>query len=417
MLLCYSLQGSFAFGASWKVLVYMQADNNLEQYAYWDLAEMELVQNSHVPVFVELDLPGNSGIKRLKVQANPNPQDLNAIDFSNYSLDKLNSIVIDEFAESELQQDGRLLKFLLEMEKLYPTDHTMLVIWGHGEGFSTNQLAQFGGVALDNYPQRSKLSIEAIRNVIGVYNNLYQKQIEILAMDACLMQTLEVAIEMREKVQYLVGSTQIQDFRGLPYDTVLQFMQVEELTPHILAKKIPELFEKRARENFKYDKRTISAINIAELKYEVLPALNQLAKALNEYLDGNLFHKMAFLTELTRLPFFLGESRDLSSMLSHFESYYVKNNVYSLAQEIAKVRYKLNKANMAYYYGDYYIYEYRLNLGSFKAFGVWMPGTIEDYQTRVGQFKYSEIFYIMPNWKKFYDTLYAREIGPYKLFY
>jgi hypothetical protein len=75
--LCILIQGAFAFtnnhsSKRWKVLVYMQADNDLAPYAMWDLAEMEkgLVQSKNVRVFTELDLPGDEGSYRLEVLAN-----------------------------------------------------------------------------------------------------------------------------------------------------------------------------------------------------------------------------------------------------------------------------------------------------------------------------------------------------------
>ncbi len=416
------MQGSFAFGsaqfvnrADWKVLIYMQADNDLEEYAYWDLAEMELVQNRTIPVFVEIDLPGNTGIKRIKVNSNPEITSLDQIDFSTYTLDSLKSEVIDEFGETEFAQDGRLMKFLIEMEERHPTKHTMLVIWGHGEGFGADQLAQFGGIAIDEYPSMNKITVSGLKNILNTHHAVTGKKIDVLSMDACLMQTFEVTLEMMDKVDYIVGSTQIQDFRGLPYDEVLQYMSnTAELSPYQVAIKIPELFEERARDNFGLDKRTMSAVNVNELKFEFLPKLDKVAREIIDYLDQDPFHRLDLLSELRDLPFFLGESRDFASLLSHLEEFFLRKGYRGLAQTMSEALTKLNKANLAYYYGDYYIYEHRLHLGSFKAFGVWMPASIQDYNLRKHEFRSSKMFNLIPNWKNMFEKLYGRVMFPEK---
>ena len=133
MLLSTSVQGSILGSQrlvnNWKVLIYMQADNDLANYAFWDLAELESASNNTIPVLVELDLPGNDGIKRLKINPQPKLGNLDQYDFSNWGLDRLNSEVVKELQETEivelkekLQKAKATISELEHNSKPKPTD-------------------------------------------------------------------------------------------------------------------------------------------------------------------------------------------------------------------------------------------------------------------------------------------------------
>ena len=416
-------QGSFlgqikGLTNNWKVLVYMQADNDLAPYAYWDLLEMENAGIQDIPVLVELDLPGTEGIKRLKiVPRKVEVPNLSEIDFNSYSLSQLNSNVIKEFGEVEFSQHQRLMNFLIEAEEQYPTEHTLLVIWGHGEGFGGKVNAQFGGVALDDNP-KDKLTLEMIKDSLNTYQVIFNKTIDILAMDACLMQTLEVAIELKGLAKYLVGSTQIQDFRGLPYDLLLKYMGSQlafdviesDNEPFELAKKIPFLFETKAKAEFDNDKRTMSVLNLEEASAQLVPRLNTVATNILNYIEIDPFYKLDILDSLQDLPFFLGESRDLSTLLSHLEGFFFERKELVIVESIQLARKSIQKSVLSYYYGNSYIEEQRIDLGAFKAFGVWFPGSIESYEKRSSEFQKSAFFQAAPKWGELFSQLYSSEL-------
>lgn len=410
------MQGNFAFGNTtndtWKVLVYMQADNDLSAYAFWDLAEMETSVSTTVPVLVELDLPGNSGIKRLEIRPQPETIEFEKVDFSKWSLTNLKSKIIKEFPESKFIQEERLLNFLIESEEKYPTDHTLVVIWGHGEGFSASSMAQFGGVAIDEFPKKSKLSITSIEESIKIYHSIFNKKIDILSMDACLMQTFEVAIQFKDDVDYIIGSNQIQDFRGLNYDSILAYMNRKQidLSPYTLAQSIPRLFEKRASLQTKRDKRTISAINLSELDTYLVPTLDKTSELISKYLDTDFFNRLELIEYISKLPFFLGESRDISSFFSHLDEYFLKKNEYDISLSIKETLTSIDRASVAYYYGDSYLEDKRYHLGAFKAFGLWVPGSIEEYDKRIYLFSESELYKLVPNWSQLLNSLFSKSL-------
>lgn len=421
MLLSTSVQGSILGSQrlvnNWKVLIYMQADNDLANYAFWDLAELESASNNTIPVLVELDLPGNDGIKRLKINPQPKLGNLDQYDFSNWGLDRLNSEVVKELQETEQTQQERLLNFIIEAEEKYPTEKTMLVIWGHGEGYGGNQLAQFGGVAIDDNP-KSKLLSSDITDALQTYNTIFNKKVDILSMDACLMQTLEVAVDLNQSVQYLIGSTQIQNFRGLPYDDLLNYMQsglavdasIVSEEAYALALKIPEISENSTQNFNDGDTRTMSAVNLAEIDTRFLPELDKLGAELLNELAKDPFYKLDLLDFLNERPFFLGESRDISSLLSALDQLYVKSGNLNLINQIRKTREVIHRFSISYFYGENYLEDQRIHLGAFKAFGMWLPSDADKYQSRKEEFKDSRLYSLVPNWQLFLDELYSLDL-------
>lgn len=402
LFLCLS-SFSYAKNATWKVLVYMQADNDLAEYAAKDLQEIyQATRTGYTPVLVELDLPGDSGIQRFKVfSENKSAEQIN--------IEKVPVTPLKVMGETEYSQEERLLHFLIDMEEQFPTDHTMLVIWGHGEGFGQGNVAQFGGVAVDNNPL-SKLTIGEIKANLNAYKMIFGKKVEVLAMDACLMQTLEVAVELFGKTDFLIGSTQIQDFDGLPYDLLVSYLD-RGVTPLEVAKEVPRQFEQRALENKISDKRTMSAVSLGELEQVFISELEKTSEMLLKEFSKDPFLKFDFMTELGELPFFLGESRDLTTLLAKFDSFfYGKPELEKTLSQIRKTREALHQSLVSYYYGASYQNGKRIDLGSFKAFGVWFPTNIEDYNKRIVDFDDSVMYQNTPSWKKFISSFFSLEL-------
>lgn len=388
------------------MLVYMQADNDLRDYAFWDLAEMELGkikdENDELTILVELDLPGNEGIERLKITGKK--RDLKKINFSNFTRSSLSSKSYKHFKEEQFSQKERLLNFLIDSEEKFPTEKTILVIWGHGEGYSNSFLAQFGGVAIDQNPY-SKLSIEGISEIFDTYKAIFNKNIDILVMDACLMQTIEVAMAFYQNTNFLIGSSQIEDFRGLPYDLVIEVL-LKKVSSFEMAKQIPFLFEKRAKEETLSDNRTMSAVNLDELKSYLTFELEKLSQLLARVFIHDSFLAIELNIFLENLPFFLGENRDFSSLLAKLDQFFSGKNMYNIVYEIRNVRKVFQRVHLSYFYGENYVLNNNIDLGAFKAFGIWFPNSVDDFNSRFKQFENSAFYQLVPSWKAFLMSLY-----------
>lgn len=259
----------------WTILIYMAADNDLEPYAFWDLYELESGfskseqggSTRRTDVLVQLDTFGNKGIRRYHMFQSPTPYQrtppLSKKDFEEYSFEQIQSPAILKISgskEKERKTDvGKdLYSFLKWGIENYPSEHYMVVVWGHGQGFAPSQskakphflnpsdlesllnnnhhsthrtdrspriakVSRFGGLAFDD-TQRTYLDTPTLREVFSKVKNelLDGKPIDLYASDACLMQSVEVAAELATVTRFVVGSAQIQNFLGLPYRRILR---------------------------------------------------------------------------------------------------------------------------------------------------------------------------------------------------
>jgi hypothetical protein len=422
------IQGAFAFsGTSWKVVIYMQADNDLQGYAFWDLMEMEnstSLIGDDVKVLVQLDTPRPDGHHRMEMQYSPRIMGETVEDFQDFYLEDLGAKVIETLPEVAFESDNqaaRLKDFLAWADEKYPSENTMLIIWGHGEGWTSQREAQFGGIALD-FSQRSRISIKELAAILSEREFAKDKKLEILVSDACLMQTAEVTYEFKDKVEYVIGSTQIQNFQGLPYTEVLNLLgkdwgnHPDLIESYEVARSIPDIFDEHMQINMpeKYGEMTISTVSLHEFHYQFLKSFNTTLKYIQLYLKKNPLEKLNLRLKLEKMPKFLGSSRDFGTLIGMMEEYFYNKDettlVYNIKSMLRKTHKKLTRSLVNYHYGPNYLghHNYGYFSGYFKSFGIWFPHHYDNYVRRVKDFKQSKIFHekLFSEWPKFVDLLF-----------
>ena len=203
------------------VLVYMAAENNLNSYATDDLNEMKtgslaLAEDQNLIVYVD------------KANSSTTPY---------LARVKGGELVDTVFMEEGLAADpavlGRTIRYTKEH---YPAKSYGLVLWGHASGWlisesdsiskplsrayggsTGNNSSSGSGKYWMNIPQMAK----AISNVIG------QEKFKFIFGDCCSFSCMEVAFELRNVVDYVLGSpAEIPDM-GAPYDLIVPDMFLE----------------------------------------------------------------------------------------------------------------------------------------------------------------------------------------------
>ena len=450
----------------WTVLVFMEADNDLSPYSYWDLYEMERKMKKYPhgassllsDVLVEWDNESDDGIRRLHVQETEEEYD-QSVDLNFFKEAKpslLKSPVVAHFGERDFPIKERLKNFLEWGIKEYPAKNYMVVIWGHGEGYigspesqqttsglfpspatnnsmflNENDLAlnfnyqfestfpapkNFGGVALD-YSDLEYLDIPAISETledIRLFTLEEEKKIDILAFDACLMQSLEVAFDLKDSVEFLVGSDQIQNYLGMPYKMLMSKLNDKITTPYEFAKEIPALVEESfSKGGYQGDidpeglrTFTVSSINLEEMELLLLPALSDFSQSMMKYIDEKMIRKLELGFILDKTPSFQGESRDIGifmgSVLMLLTEEAERNGNWSQASQklyeaSQSVLYAINRSTMSYAYGTmYYSPQDSQNknylLGFFKGLSAWIPKSGNTYKIRKAEFEKSSLF-------------------------
>jgi hypothetical protein len=387
--LCFLSQGAFAFTKpDWKLVVYMQADNDLYEFALKDIEELKssILNSSRVEAYVFLDTPGNLGKSIFKI--------------SQYGIKTLAYIKEETTQASDLEL---LLKIASSNNS-----KTLFTFWGHGEGWSADSLAQFGGISLDDYPV-SKLTIPEIANVLKSL-----KKIEIIAMDACLMQTVEVAYELKDDAEYISGSTQIQNWEGFSYNHIIKYIDTKlekeskrssSSDSFYLAKMLVNIND----ENSTDQNRTLNVINTDEFKNILIPSINKSFQMFSEFLNENFEYKLLFNLQI--IPSFLGESKDLSLTVSYILEFLEKidTNIV-LKNQFNKLKSSINRTVLNYKFGPIYILNNDYYLGQFKAFGIWIPSSKSIYDQRIYEFQSSSFYKNAPGWNSFLRSIYEQKL-------
>ena len=463
--LCDGTQERTQCEKEWTLLIYMAADNDLSPYAFWDIYEMERkvkgeknlgASSSKVDVIVELDSAYRDGITRYQIRQSDKPYDdrLGIEDFKKFNRSNIESPVLSNFPEEGLSAFNRFKNFIESSKKSFPAKRYMVVLWGHGEGYIGNKVnpevatyveqevesayfsledmdlgfddlplprkfplqKPFGGIGFD-YSDETYLSIPQIAEV------LEGQEIDILSMDACLMQSLEVATELLESADYIVGSTQIQNYLGLPYRKVLDQMN-SNIETFDLARNLPKMIEASFEDGGYQGKvdpsgiKTFTASTLAtwQVRYGLLPQLDRLGFTLLKYLKEKESRRDELKYILEKSPNFQGETRDLGIFLGlverlAFEEIQRGEGSTSsrwLMKEARNTHRQIVQSMISYSYGSVYLSDERsandYMRGYFKGIGVWLPSNNTLYQNRKEEMENSQLLRALKGtWAKYLE--------------
>lgn len=476
----------------WSVLVFMAGDNDLSPYSLWDIYEIERkikaeknlgASTESLDILVEVDTSKNDGIRRLHLFQTKKSFDksLTVEDFKNKSVSEVDSPIVELIEDESAPQKEKLKDFLKWGVRKYPAKNYMVIVWGHGEGYIGKGLENkpsveipsesgvgestffkpedislglnypdfpqaflgskdekvFGGVAFD-YSEKSYIDIPSLKDILSDVNTnvLEGRKIDVLGFDACLMQSIEVAVELQDETNFIIGSTQIQNYLGLPYRKILDKLNQGDVSPYDLAKAIPKLSDDSFKDNGYqgqtdsggYETFTASSISTSELKYQLMPALQEFSFHLGSYLKEEKSRKNELKFILSNSPTFEGETRDLGIFLGTVKQLLHKEKLKNggESRKILKLRKSLNKTlsainrtMMSYAYGPMYIesqgsIEEDYLLGFFKGLSIWLPRTKSQYHQRISEFEKSAFYNVLaPNirlntWKSWLDFVFKK---------
>ena len=308
----------------WTVMVWMNADNNLEKFILNDWKELAAVgSTANVNVVVQLDLQGPGNTRRFLVtrQNPPVLQDADVI------------------GESNMVDGNELKKFICWARTNFPAKKYALFISSHGDGWreivvppKANALVA-AATAVEEPVRPPALSEEPTPEVIrlppGVFgspnraitsddNNrssdvLYNREIadslaevvggeplELIVFDACLMGMIEVAYGLRNVARHFVASEELVDDDGMDYTRILQ-----ELTSRpaqdgeTLARRLVKFYEEIHAPGERDDpKRTLGAFRLEGMD-DLAAAITRLS---NTLIDNIATQKRVIRYVRERLP-------------------------------------------------------------------------------------------------------------------
>ena len=123
-----------------------------------------------------------------------------------------------------------IIDFIQYAKREFPAEKRMLFLWDHGNGWQTTHVFESVMAATDRLTgaDTAALAIEAVFKGMGPAPG-----IDVLCFDSCLMAMIEVAYQLRDRVQYIVASENVVPAdSGWPYDAILRTLSMRpQITP------------------------------------------------------------------------------------------------------------------------------------------------------------------------------------------
>ncbi|MCB9422726.1 MAG: hypothetical protein H6667_23200 [Ardenticatenaceae bacterium] len=257
----------------WTVMVYMNADNNLEAAGLLDFNEMEAApQNGQVNVLVQIDRAVGeavseedwTGARRYRIQ---HDEDVTAV----------TSQLAAKLGEVNMGDPLTLADFITWGAANYPANHYALILWDHGVGWN--------GIAFDNdtadFGQPDYLSLG---DLAGALNRALPKagvdKLDLIGFDACLMGQLDVFQTIAPFADFAVGSEELTPGSGWDYRAVLgQLADEPAMDGERLAEQIAANFADYYTLVEPDDFVTMTAVDLSQID-SVSTAVTQLAQTL-----------------------------------------------------------------------------------------------------------------------------------------
>lgn len=249
----------------WTIMVYMNAANDLAPFSTLNVNQMEKVAgNAQVRFVVQWKQsttawPSSTfnGTRRYLVKQ----------DTSNQIASQL---VQDMGTEVDMGQPSTMLDFINWAKTYYPADRYCFIVWNHGSGWKRSP-ALSRAVSFDDETGNA-IQTWQLAQAIGSNN------FDIVAWDASLMQMMEVAYEIKDHAEYVVGSEESPPGEGYPYDSIFSVFRD---TPDATTRNLTKAFVDGMVNNPSYVNRKItqSSIETAKLS-DLATALDGLAAQL-----------------------------------------------------------------------------------------------------------------------------------------
>jgi hypothetical protein len=290
-------------------MVYLAGDNNLEDFGRSDLMEMkEAGSTAQVAIVAQFDRMQEGVTRRYYLRQGTSLEE---------------DEVPSDLGETNTGDPRELARFISWALQEYPAERTALVLWNHGSGWKEDdvyKVAQRLGslragreallrplvARLAQRRKRPPLFAPTLNAILArgigyddtscdFLDNAEMQQalsqgllatgvaaIDVLGFDACLMQMLEVAYQVRQVARFSVGSEETEPAAGWPYGPILRAL-VER--PTLNGEELGAIIVREFLVSYgKEESITQSALNLA-LVGEVVLALNEMCRAIMDNLS------------------------------------------------------------------------------------------------------------------------------------
>ncbi|MBS2038025.1 hypothetical protein JST97_23775 [bacterium] len=201
--------------SEWTLIFYFAADNDLEEVELNDLEELtKLTDDPQVHILALVDRSplgeSNPGYSNRAVANLANWSHARLLDVQH---DKLTSL--DDWGRLNMADPQTLRRLITRAQESYPADHYALFLVDHGQGWQ--------GICADDGAPRSLDALDP-RELQTAFKSL-NAPLDLLALDACLMGSLEVYLAAAPYAHWIVASQDSLPGQGLAYLKALRHLQ------------------------------------------------------------------------------------------------------------------------------------------------------------------------------------------------
>ncbi len=265
--------------ATWTIVAYIQADNDLAPFAVYNINDMQLAPlGDTVNMLVQWDQPQNKKTWRYRIVKGGRIEDASLS------------------AEMGINPVNELVDMMKWAKTKYDAPKFAVILWNHGSGVldrRSNKITtlsptstihpvpqptmpwlEIPGLALKDsrgilydYSQNTYATNQDLTTAFSrIRNEVLKKNVDIVGMDACLMAMIEVGLQIDDYANLLVGSQQVEPGEGWAYSGFLNALCAQpNASPVQLATYIVGAYGAFYKKNGETD-FTQSAINLGKLE-------------------------------------------------------------------------------------------------------------------------------------------------------
>ncbi len=184
----------------------MGADNGMSEQAAVDLAEMMRI--------------GSTDEVHIVVQVDNAARDTNPYCRRYYVL-KDSLRLLENLGEVDMADTAVLADFIGFLGSRFPARNYFLIIWDHGNGWRQGYGPQRAVIIDETSGRMMGVAGGELHRALAMGVKRLGRRLTILGFDACLMGSIEVAVEALGMCDYLLASEAVVPWDGFPYDALL----------------------------------------------------------------------------------------------------------------------------------------------------------------------------------------------------
>ncbi len=347
----------------WTFLLFLNGHNNLSSYGDMNIIDMEKSGSTdQVNLVVEWGKSDDEVNHRLYIQKSTDPS-------------KVTSPSVMDLKNVDMGDYHNLVNFVKWGVENYPAKHYFVAVWNHGSGWHFQDLNNKEGglhttdISFDDNTG-NHITTEQLGTAMKEIKDIIGHNVDIYGSDACLMQMIEVVGEMKDSVDYFVGSQETEPGEGWPYETFMKaWTQNPNSTPAEVSVSLSKEYLKAYTGGVYGTKSvTFSAMDVSKVG-ALITSTGQLADHLKSF-DAASMKKIKTAANSAQ-EFYYSDYKDLGDFMKKIEALPIKTD----KKLIAQVKEDLKSAILT---SDNSTSDFAAATG----LSIWIPSYASSYMTR-----------------------------------